>query len=327
MHELFHHLVRRFADADVVAQAFAHATNSVEANKNWRHHADLLIDAGVFLQIASEHEAVKLLGAAEFDVRLNLDRVPGLHHRVQTFVEEDGLLIFVAFGEIVSCQKLGDGDLAAEIQDLGQPHFPEPVAVAVHFCLVEVDDLADLFQVVASVVLDVFFGQLLRTSCVAPAGIADESRRVSNDDDCLMAEFLELTNLSQRDGVPKVDINAGRIDSVFDTQRRARFETLLQLPSQLFFRDDFFDAAADNRELFIDGWELHGGIVDRKLELKLDRARRLPTRRGAFQRRQPASCLLSECCLAAGSLTSLSESSLLLLVRPVPWSCPCEKRR
>ena len=161
-----------------------------------------------------------------------------------------------------------------------------------NFCLVEVHDLADLFQVIASVILDVFFGQFFRPGSVAAAGVADKRRRVADNDDRLMAELLKLANLSQRYGVAKVDIDAGRINSILNTEWRAGFQTLLQLPSQLFFRNDFFDAAADNRELFFNRWELHGGIVNRVRELELDRARRLPTRREAFQRWK------TECCFS-----------------------------
>jgi hypothetical protein len=113
--------------------------------------------------------------------------------------------------------------------------------------------------------------------------------------------------------VAEVDVDSCRIDSVLNAKRRPCFQALLQLPGQFFFRHDFFDAAADNRKLIFDRWKLHGGMVDRELELMS----------GAEGKTTNASPGLPACVndgphkfltytsSAAASLTDDSESSLL----------------
>ena len=131
----------------------------------------------------------------------------------------------------------------------------EPVAVVVHLGLVDVDDLADLLQVIAGVGLDLLRGQP-GAGLVAAAGVADQGGVVADDQHRLMAQFLEQAQLAQRHGVAEVDVDAGRVDAVLDAQRLAGLDAALQLLPQLGLGHDLLDAAADQGQLFIDGF--HG---------------------------------------------------------------------
>ena len=59
---------------------------------------------------------------------------------------------------------------------------------------VEVDDPADLAEVVLGVGLDLFLGQL-GAGLVAAGGVADEGGIVADDDDGRVTEVLELAEL------------------------------------------------------------------------------------------------------------------------------------
>ena len=69
-----------------------------------------------------------------------------------------------------------------------------------------------------------------------------------------MAELLEQAQLAQRDGVAEMNVDAGRVDAVLDAQRLAGLDAAVELLAQLVLGDDLLDAAADQGELFIDGF-------------------------------------------------------------------------
>src|SRR5262249_41614678 len=161
--------------------------------------------------------AEQLLAAAEFDVRVNLDAVVPLHERVQAFVQVDRRARLAPLREVVALEHALDRDLARQREDVEEREPGEPVAVAMHLGLADVDDLADLLEVVDRVGLDL----LLRepgARLIAPARIADERGVVADDEDGVVAEFLKETQLSQRDGVAEVDVDAGRVDAVLDAK-------------------------------------------------------------------------------------------------------------
>ena len=56
-----------------------------------------------------------------------------------------------------------------------------------------------------------------------------------------MSEFLEIAQLAQNNGVPKMDIRAGGINSELYPQRAIR----AQLPRQFRFGDDLRGAAGE----------------------------------------------------------------------------------
>ena len=120
---------------------------------------------------------------------------------------------------------------------------------------VDVDDLADLHQVILGVGLDLFLGQA-GAGLIAAAGIADQGGVVADDEDRLMAEFLEQPQLAQGHRMAQVNVDAGRIDAVLDAQRLAGLDAAFELLAQLRFRHDLLDAAADQCELFVNGFHV-----------------------------------------------------------------------
>src|SRR5207247_578560 len=139
---------RRFGHADVVAQALTHAADAVEPAQNRQRHADLRFLPGVALQVAADHQAEKLLAAAKLDIRVNLHAVAALHERVKTFMQINRRPRFQPLGEVVALQHALHGDLAGQAEQIEKTEAAEPVAVVTHLGPVDVDDLADLLEII-----------------------------------------------------------------------------------------------------------------------------------------------------------------------------------
>src|SRR5262249_8112016 len=146
-------------DADVVAEALAHAAHAVEAAQDRQRHADLRFLAGVALQVAADHQAEQLLAAAQLDVRTDLHAVEALHQRVQALVQPNGRAGLEALGEIVALQHALHGDLAGQRQHVEELKAFEPVAVVGDLGALDVDDLANLREVILGVGLDLLLRQ------------------------------------------------------------------------------------------------------------------------------------------------------------------------
>ena len=116
---------------------------------------------------------------------------------------------------------------------------------------VQVDDPADLREVVAGVGLDLLLGQR-GPGLVAAGGVADQGRVVADDDDGRVAQVLELPQLAQGDRVPEVDVDAGRVDAVLDAQRAVLADRSLELLEEFGLGDDLLDPAAEDLELFVE---------------------------------------------------------------------------
>src|SRR5262249_8371350 len=90
------------------------------------------------------------------------------------------------------------------------------------------------------------------------ARVADEGGGVADDQDRLVAQFLKLAELPQRDGVAEVDVEPGRVDAVLDAQGLPGGDAALQFLAQLGERLDLLGPALDQGELVSDGF--HGAL-------------------------------------------------------------------
>ena len=89
---------------------------------------------------------------------------------------------------------------------------------------VEVDQPADLAEVVLGIGLDLFLGEL-GAGLVAARGVADEGGVVADDDHGRVTEVLELPEFPERHGMAEVNVDPGRVDAVLDPQgHRSRTE-------------------------------------------------------------------------------------------------------
>ncbi len=143
-HELAEHLLRAFGDADVVAVGLRHLALAVESLKQGHGEHDLRREAVILLELAAHEQVELLIGAAEFDVALEGDRVVALHHGVEQFVDADRLLFLEALVEVFALEHLRDGELGGEAHEGFEVELEEPLGVVANLGLFRVENLEDL---------------------------------------------------------------------------------------------------------------------------------------------------------------------------------------
>ena len=141
--------------------------------------------------------------------------------------------------------------LAGQVEDLEERPLGEPVAVFVDLGLAQVDDAADLGEIVAGVGFDLLLGEL-GAGFVAARRIAHQGRVVADDDHGRVTQILKLAQLAQGDRMSQVDVDSGRVDAVLDAQGAVLSDRAFELFEELGFGNDLFHAAFQNRKLFGD---------------------------------------------------------------------------
>ncbi len=245
------------AESDVVAVAFGHFFDAVEAFEEGDGDGDLGGLTGVFLEVAADEEVEELVGAAEFDVGADFDGVPALHDGVLDFVEADFAAGFDAIAEVFALEHLLEGDAAVEADHFGEGHLAKPGAVVDDFGAVAVEDFEDLIGVSAGVVEDLRVGEG-GAGGGAAGGVADHGGEVADDEDRGVAEFLKLAQLFQGHAVAEVEVGGGGVGTELDAQGTAEGEFV----GQFFFGVDLDGAPLEEGELVGDGvheWKGQGG--------------------------------------------------------------------
>src|SRR5438552_10638174 len=132
-----------------------------------------------------------------------------------------------------------------------------------------VDDLAELRAVRVRVRADLIPGER-PAGLRAAARIAEHAGKVADDDDDLVAQVLEVSELSQDHRVSEMKIGGGGIQPQLDLQRRAGAPRSLELLSELGLDDDVGGTAPDDLELLIDRGELRTaqstGVVSHRFQ-------------------------------------------------------------
>jgi len=177
-------------------------------------------------------------------------------------VQVDGCAGFVPFGEVIAFQHTLHGDLAGKAQNIEKRVLAKPLAVVADFGLGGVNDLADLFEVINSVVLNLLLSQP-GPSLIAAAGIAHQGGVISDNQYGLMTQLLELPELAQWNSVAQVNVDAGRIDAIFHSQRLAGGDAALQLFDEFIGWGNLVGATFENRQLFFQ-WTHEPGTIRTK---------------------------------------------------------------
>src|SRR6266403_1520200 len=232
-HQLTEHFRGGFVDRDKITEALAHFLGAIQTLKNRKEKNDLLRQVLVLLEIAPYQNVEKLIGSPQFDISFHHDRVPALHDRILNFVRMDGLVVVDSVPEIFALQHLLQRYAAVEANNVFERHRSKPVAVANRFRPCRVKNLECLLTVGGGVCQDFLVCQL-RSRGRAPARIADHSREVTDNENRLVAQILEMPQFSQNDRVAQMNVRGGGIDSQLYAQRPPEREFF----AQLFFADD-----------------------------------------------------------------------------------------
>ena len=119
-------------DADVVSVRFRHLAHAVKPFEQ-RHRENALRLQIVLGHERTSHEQVEgLVGAAKLHVRLERNGVVALHEGIQEFVQGDGRILAVAFGEVVAFHHAGQRVARGEADEVGGGKIVEPAGVEFH---------------------------------------------------------------------------------------------------------------------------------------------------------------------------------------------------
>ena len=246
-HGLAEHILGSIGQADVVAVGLGHLAHAVGALEQRHGERDLRLHAHLLHELTAGKQVEELVGAAHLHVGLDLNGVEGLHHGVQELVQGDRRLGLVALGKVIALEDAGDGELGAHLQQSGQIHRQDPVAIVHDGGLLGIQDLHGLADIGLGVGLDLLLRKL-RAGGVLARRIADQCGAVTDDEGDVVAQVLELTHLAQGHGMAQVQVGAGRIDAELDVEGLA----LLKLLAKVGLGDDLRCARGDDTHLLVD---------------------------------------------------------------------------
>ena len=126
--------------------------------------------------------------------------VVSLHERVKKFMEPDRNIVGIAVLEIIALQHSGNGDSGGKLYYVVHGQKFQPFSVVAESGFGFVQDMEDLLLVGLGVDQHLLIGQRFAPFGFS-GGIADLSGKVSDNDHDLMAQILDLPELSQDDGV------------------------------------------------------------------------------------------------------------------------------
>ncbi len=161
-----------------------------------------------------------MIGAAEFDIGAEGDRIIALDERVEQLVDADWDSALKPFGEVVALHHLGEGHLGGEPDKLLRSEAVHPTGVEVDPCPIGIEQLEDLLLVGLGVGVDLFPGQG-GTGRVAARWIPDQGGEVPDQEDHFVAQLLKVAHLPDQHGMAQMQIRCRWVEARLDTQRLA----------------------------------------------------------------------------------------------------------
>ena len=216
-----------FVDGDVVTQAFAHFFGAIQAFENREQKNDLLRHAFFSLKIAPDENVEELVRPSEFHVGFHHHRIPSLHDWILNFMGADRVLCFDPRFEIFPLQHLLQRHAAIQANHVFERHGAKPVTVAHCLRALGIKNLKRLLAI-SRRVCDHFLMRQVRPRNGPTARVANHSGKIADDENRLVPEVLKLSQFSQNNRVPKVNIRCGRVHPKLDPQRPAQRKLLAQ---------------------------------------------------------------------------------------------------
>ena len=168
------------------------------------------------------HEQVEfLVCTAQFQIRLQSHRVVALHERVQKLVHADGRVGMEAVMKIVALHHARHGVLGCQLNHAHRTQWNAPLAVVANFGFGGVEHQRGLLVIRLGVHLDLLRCER-RTRAVAARRIANQTGEVTNQENHLMPQVLQLAHFVEHHGVADVNVGRCRVQAQFDAQRLAR---------------------------------------------------------------------------------------------------------
>ena len=155
-------------------------------------------------------------------------------------MDRDWLIGGVAFVEVIALEHARHSVLGGQANEVCRPHLIHPGGVARHLGLGWIKDLEYLCLIGLGIIEHLLASQRRARRALATR-ITNNTGEGTNEEDDLVTQLLELTQLINKHGVTQVQIRRGRIKASLDTQGLAALELFDQLRlDQQFVRTTFY---------------------------------------------------------------------------------------
>ena len=156
-------------------------------------------------------------------------------------MDRNGLAAAVTLAEVIAFEHARNRAARCQLDHIGAVLVAHPFGIEHNLGLFTIQDFENLF-LVGSGILVHFSLRERWPGCALAGRIADHAGEVTNQEQHLVTQVLELLELVDQYRVTKMQVGRGRIKPGLDSQRMP----LLQLLNKLFFDKYFVGASADN---------------------------------------------------------------------------------
>ena len=197
------------------------------------------------LQLATDQHVELLIGAADFEIGFECDRIVTLDHGIQQLMQKQRLLGGEPLLEVVALQQTGDAHLRRNLDQAAHAEFVHPFAVEADLGQLAIENLERLRAIGFRIALDLLARQRL-AGLGASGGIADHRGKVADQENDGVARALKVAQLFQRQAVTEMQVGRGRIHPELDAQRPSERD----LRRQLGRRNNLGGPAGERSRLF-----------------------------------------------------------------------------
>lgn len=250
-HHLAEHFIGFFRDADVVVLALAHLDLTVKADKQRHRENALCILTVLTLKLTTDKQVKALVGAAEFEVGLQSNRVITLHKRVEKFVHGDRRLFGEALGKVIALEQTGERVTRGELNQTDSAERIAPFGVVAHFSTLDVEHMPGLGKIGLGIGHDLLMRER-RTRGISAGRVTNGGREVTDQENHRVAHVLKLAKLVEHNRVTDMNVRRSRVKTQFAAKRNTRGFGAGEFLQKLLFDQKSVSPAADKGHLFTD---------------------------------------------------------------------------
>ena len=169
--------------------------------------------------------------------------------------------------KIVALHHARHGVFSSELDHAHRAQRQRPFTVVTDLGFLGIEHQAGLLVIRLGVDLDLLRRER-RACAVAPGWVADQAGEVTNQENDLMPQVLQLAHFVEHHGVANVDVGCCRIQTQFDAQGLARRFRACEFFHPCVFGDQLFATTLGDSQGFEDAvghWMCSGGVLCRCL--------------------------------------------------------------
>ena len=153
-HDLAEHIVRFIGKANVITVALRHLLNAIGAFEQRQGEANLWFLVHLLHELTTSKQVEQLVGATQFNIGIDADRIVGLHGGIEKLVQADRLIVVVALREIVTLKDACDREIGRDLQQALKVECKQPFRIETQCGLFGIEDLVRLLDIGLCVLLN-----------------------------------------------------------------------------------------------------------------------------------------------------------------------------